>query len=81
MVRVRGVYVVCSERVPEVPVRMGRDVESAAWAAGARLGFEAPQLTNRPFQSVGLGLENKGYCSGLWKLQPLNEKSNYGSRV
>lgn len=67
--------------MPEVPVRMGRDVESAAWAPGAGLGFEAPQLTNRPFQSVRLGLENKRYCSGLWKLQPLNEKSNYGSRV
>lgn len=60
---------------------MGQGVGRAAWAGGAQLGFEPSQVTNRPFQSVDLRLEGKGYSSGLWKPQPSNEKSNYGERV
>lgn len=38
----------------------GRDVARATWAGGAQLVFEASQVTNRPFQSVVLGLESRG---------------------
>lgn len=37
----------------------GQDVARATWAGGAQLGFEASQVTNRPFQSVVLGLESR----------------------
>lgn len=36
----------------------GWDVARATWAGGAQLVFEA--VTNRPFQSVVLGLESRG---------------------
>lgn len=37
----------------------GKDMARATWAGGAQLGFEASQVTNRPFQSVVLGLESR----------------------
>lgn len=38
----------------------GQDVARATWAGGAQLDFEASQVTNKPFQSVVLGLESWG---------------------
>lgn len=54
-------------------VEMGQDISRAAWAGGARLGFEASQ-------TVGLGLRLGGRCSGLWRPRPSNEKSCDGEK-
>lgn len=59
---------------------MGATYGESCPGQGAQLGFENSHLTNRLFQSVGLGLEGKGYCSGLQNPQPSTEKSN-GERV
>lgn len=61
-------------------VEMGQDISRAAWAGGARLGFEASQVTNGLFQTVGLGLRLGGRCSGLWRPRPSNEKSCDGEK-
>lgn len=56
---------------------MGQDVSRAAWAGGARLGFEASQVTGCFGQWVR-DLQVAGHCSGLWKPQPSSEKSYNG---